>query len=113
MRFSPLGQNENEAVDFSTQFRVSLTDKQTKKTHQENRVLYFWFTNAKSNQLVEDTNKFMRLLLQSDRFPRGKTHQQIESTFFRRLFFIYQTIDGINANISSNSSNGIRNSNNK
>lgn len=72
MRISSLGQNENEAVDFSTQFQVTLTDKQTKKTHQENRLLYFWFVNGKQDQSIEDTNKFMGLLLQTDQFPRGK-----------------------------------------
>ncbi len=48
-----------------------MTNKQTNKTHQENRVLHFWFNNLQRNQYVNDSNEFMRLLFKSDEFPRG------------------------------------------
>jgi len=66
-----LAQEENEAVEFSTQFKVSMTDKQTKKVHQENRILNFWFYDLQQNQYVDDTNEFIQTLFKSDEFPRG------------------------------------------
>jgi hypothetical protein len=48
-----------------------MMDKQTRKSHQENRVLHFWFFNLQRNQYVDDTNEFMGLLFKSDEFPRG------------------------------------------
>ncbi|CAF0887766.1 unnamed protein product [Rotaria sordida] len=62
---------DNESHQFSTQFKVFMIDKQTKKLHQENRTLYFWFNNHfKQNQYVNDTNEFLRTLFKSNEFPR-------------------------------------------
>jgi hypothetical protein len=48
-----------------------MTDRQTKKVHQENRILHFWFYNLKQNEYVDDTNEFMHTLFKSNEFPRG------------------------------------------
>ena len=66
-----IGEENNEPVEFSTEFKVFMTDKQTKQTHQENRVLHFWFYNLQRNEYINDTNEFMRTLFKSDQFPRG------------------------------------------
>jgi hypothetical protein len=62
-------------VEFSSQFKVFLTDKKTNKFHQENRILNFWFYNLKQTQYVNDTNEFMREIFKSDQFPRGEKEQ--------------------------------------
>ncbi len=62
---------ENEPVDFSTEFKVFMTDKQTRKNNQENRVLHFWFHDLQRHEYMNDTNEFMKLLLKSNQFPRG------------------------------------------
>jgi hypothetical protein len=66
-----LAQEDNKPVEFSTQFKVFMTDKKTEKVHQENRILHFWFYDLEQNQYVDDTNEFMRSLFKSDEFPRG------------------------------------------
>ncbi|CAF3028040.1 unnamed protein product [Rotaria sp. Silwood2] len=64
-------QDDNESNQFSTQFKVFMIDKQTKKLHQENRTINFWFNNHfGQNQYADDTNEFLRILFKSDEFPR-------------------------------------------
>ena len=48
-----------------------MMDKRTKRLHQENRILRFWFYNPHENEYVNDTHELMRALLKSDEFPRG------------------------------------------
>jgi hypothetical protein len=66
-----IAQEDNETVGFSTQFKVFMTDKQTNKVQQENRVLHFWFYDPKQSEYSDDTNEFMRVLFKPDEFPRG------------------------------------------
>jgi len=66
-----LAQEDNEPVDFSSQFKVFMTDKKTKALHQENRTIHFWFYNLEQNGHVDETNEFMRELFKSKEFPRG------------------------------------------
>ncbi len=70
-----LVQEDNKPVEFSTQFKVFMTDKKTEKVHQENRILHFWFYDLEQNQYVDDTNEFMRSLFKSDEFPRGEKNK--------------------------------------
>ncbi|CAF1677367.1 unnamed protein product [Adineta ricciae] len=63
-------QDENEPVGYTTQFKVFMTDKQTKGVHQENRVLHFWFYDQNDEEYSDDVNEFMRGLFKSSEFPR-------------------------------------------
>ncbi|CAF0873416.1 unnamed protein product [Adineta steineri] len=61
---------DNEPVQFSSQFKVFMTDKQTDEIHQENRTLRLWFYNLTQNQCLSDAHEFIRSLFKSDEFPR-------------------------------------------
>lgn len=63
---------DREQSQFSSQFKVFMTDKKTQELHQENRLLRLWFNNLTQNQCLHDAQELMRLLLKSDEFPRGK-----------------------------------------
>lgn len=67
-----IAQENDEPVEYSTKFQVFMNDKQTKKVHQENRILHFWFYNLQEHQYVNEINEFMKLLFRTDQFPRGE-----------------------------------------
>lgn len=58
-------------MEFTSQFKVFMTDKKTKTLHQENRTLHFWFYDLKQNEYNDEINEFMRELLKSNEFPKG------------------------------------------
>ncbi|CAF0984238.1 unnamed protein product [Adineta steineri] len=78
-------QEENEPVEFSSRFKVFMIDKQTKKIHQENRILHFWFYDLQTDECVNETNEFMRVLLKSNEFPRDYF------SFIKRLMELLRT----------------------
>jgi len=67
-----LAERDNEPVQFSSQFKVFMTDKQTQELHQENRTLRLWFYNLTQKQCLTDSHELIRSLFKSDEFPRGK-----------------------------------------
>jgi hypothetical protein len=88
-----LAKTDNEPVQFSSQFKVFMTDKKTQELHQENRSLRLWFFNFTENQCLYDAHQLIRSLFKSDEFPRGKKNRLFEierkNFFSRRLFFFY------------------------
>ena len=66
-----VAQPDNEPVQFSSQFKVFVTDKKTQEVHQENRTLRLWFYNFIQDQCLYDANELIRSLFKSDEFPRG------------------------------------------
>lgn len=64
-------ERDNEPVQFSSQFKVFMTDKQTQELHQENRTLRLWFYNLTQKQCLTDSHELIRSLFKSDEFPRG------------------------------------------
>ncbi|CAF2675522.1 unnamed protein product [Rotaria sp. Silwood2] len=62
--------SDNEPVQFSSQFKVFMTDKKTQELHQENRTLRLWFYSLTQNQCLYDANELIRSLFKSDEFPR-------------------------------------------
>lgn len=65
-----LAQTDKEAVQFSSRFKVFMTDKSTREIHQENRTLRLWFHNFVQDQCLFDAQAMMRALFKSDEFPR-------------------------------------------
>jgi predicted neuraminidase len=66
-----IAQSDNEPVQFSSQFKVFMTDKKTQELHQENRTLRLWFYNLTQNECLHDAHELIRSLFKSDEFPRG------------------------------------------
>ena len=63
-------QADKEPVQFSSRFKVFMTDKSTPEIHQENRTLNLWFHNFVQEQCLFDAQAMMRALFKSDEFPR-------------------------------------------
>jgi hypothetical protein len=88
-----LAQTDNEPVQFSSQFKVFMTDKKTQELNQENRIFRLWFYNFTENQCLYDAHAMLRSLFKSDEFPRGKRKFELlyfnVFKFFSRLFFFY------------------------
>ena len=68
-------QSDSEPVQFSSRFKVFMTDKKTGEVHQENRILRLWFHDFAENQSLYEAQELMRMLLKSDEFPRGETRR--------------------------------------
>jgi hypothetical protein len=76
-----LAQSDNEPVQFSSGFKVFMTDKKSKELHQENRTLRLWFYNFVQDECLHDSHELMRSVLKSDEFPRGNQN------IFSKIFF--------------------------
>ena len=100
-------------MQFSSQLKVFVTDKETREVHQENRTFRFWFYHRDREEYVNSTHEFMRALLKSDEFPRGQSRSSgltraSNERGVLRLSLVYQTINGFAARLCQHEKNPAR-----